>query len=557
MTLARAARLTASCLALGTIACTPETQEAVVAVQEAAEAAEAAALRPAPPEEATTAWRSVLYPTGWTPGYTTPQGYWIHDFSYAGYHNSEDGFGQTLSDYTIDVVADTGADNTGATDTTATVQRAINIAAEGGGIVYFPPGTYRLDGRLTVTTSNVVLRGAGSGQSKLYFTSSVGMSNQGHITFRGALSSDLEVKLATDGVNQANYVEVASPGALKVGDDIAIGFVITDAFIEEHGMTGTWQAFNGTWQPFFWREITAIDTTRSPARIYVDVPLRYPAKVRDTASIRRQKGYLKECAVEHLGLANAVSWDAAWAQNQVHVLEMIGVKDCWIDDVKSFSPPTAPTTGYGRGAHLQSSGVMIASSKRVTVANSRMEKAENRGGGGNGYLWEIRQSSEILTRDTQGLEGRHNFIQNWGFGVTGCVWLRIYSQGGRKVDYPPLAWPTWSEFHHSLATANLVDNSTFDDGWCVENRRDYSTGAGVTGTDTVIWNTDGSGIVQSWNYKMGYVVGTGSKLHLRTELRDPGAVGTAPEDFVEGVGQATTLEPQSLFEDQLGRRTGG
>ena len=35
-------------------------------------------------------------------------------------------------------------------------------------------------------------------------------------------------------------------------------FVITDAFIAEHQMTGTWQAFNGTWQPFFWRKVTAL-----------------------------------------------------------------------------------------------------------------------------------------------------------------------------------------------------------------------------------------------------------------------------------------------------------
>jgi hypothetical protein len=32
---------------------------------------------------------------------------------------------------------------------------------------------------------------------------------------------------------------------------------------------------------------------------------------------------------------------------------------------------------------------------------------------------------------------------------------------------------------------------------------------------------------------------------------------TEPEDQVEGEGAATTLEPQSLYEDQLARRLGG
>ena len=34
-------------------------------------------------------WRSVLYPKDWTPGFAV-DGAFLHDFSYAGYHNGED-----------------------------------------------------------------------------------------------------------------------------------------------------------------------------------------------------------------------------------------------------------------------------------------------------------------------------------------------------------------------------------------------------------------------------------------------------------------------------------
>ena len=71
----------------------------------------------------------------------------------------------------------------------------------------------------------------------------------------------------------------------------------------------------------------------------VDVPLRYPAQVRDQASLRREEGYLSECGFESLGVADAVDWDAAWATRQVHVVEMRGVKDSWIRDVVSFPSP--------------------------------------------------------------------------------------------------------------------------------------------------------------------------------------------------------------------------
>ena len=180
-------------------------------------------------------------------------------------------------------------------------------------------------------------------------------------------------------------------------------------------MTGTWRAFNGTWQSFFRRTVVAVDTSRTPHRVTLDVPLRYPAKLRDGASLRVETGYIAECGIENLGIANAVAWDDAWSQAQVHAIEFQGAKDCWVRNVKTFVSPHPDADGY----HLQNGGIRVLASKRLTVADCDFEKAQNRGGGGCGYLYEILQSSEILIRDCVGRDGRHNFIQNWGFGTTG------------------------------------------------------------------------------------------------------------------------------------------
>ena len=63
----------------------------------------------------------------------------------------------------------------------AQVQEAIGAAeAAGGGIVFFPPGRYRFGDSvgtadiLTVSASNVVLRGAGSDKTTLYLDKYVG-----------------------------------------------------------------------------------------------------------------------------------------------------------------------------------------------------------------------------------------------------------------------------------------------------------------------------------------------------------------------------------------------
>jgi hypothetical protein len=500
-------------------------------------------------------WRSALYPEDWTPGYVSPDGHRIHDFSYAGYHNGAAPIGVPVvnTEHAVDAF---GADPTGAADSTLAIQAAID-AASGGGIVVLGQGSYRVDGQLLVASSRVVIRGQGAAQTELFFTQVAGMEFSAHLRFAGSRAYGAEIALAVDAVAHDAVVEVADASGLAVGDDVALGWIITDDFVEEHGMTGVWGPFNGTWQPFFLREVVALDTASAPHRVTLDVPLRYPAKLRDGATLRRESGYLSECGLEGLSVGNAADWDAVWNNDQVHAIAMSDVEDCWMRDVRSFHPPSGPTSGSGADAHLQSGGLLLTGSKRVTIADSRMENAEHRGGGGNGYLFEVRQSNEVLFRDLVARSGRHNFIQNWGFGATGIVWLRVDSAGSESWfdKSGSIKLPAYSELHHSLATANLIDHSRFDDGWSAVNRGTESSGAGHSGTENVIWNIAGAGVVRSLQLGVGYVVGTAPSLELLTDPAYPlGGAGTEPEDWVEGAGIGAGLQPASLYEDQLARR---
>jgi hypothetical protein len=500
-------------------------------------------------------WRSALYPEDWSPSFTDPEGRFFHDFSYAGYHNGQAEPGAPAGADVIDV-AMVGADPTGATDSTMPVQQAIDmVSAQGGGVVLFPEGLYRFDGLLSIKASNVVLRGEGPDKTRLYFTKSQGTSDGAHIRFAGTGATDLEIPLAADGKPREKAIEINDLADLAPGDDVMVGWEISPEFIEEHGMTGTWTAFNGTWQPFFRRTVVSVDGASSPPRVTLDVPLRYPAKLRDKASVRRQQGLLRECGVESLAVSNAVAWDDAWDVTRSHAIELYRVADCWVRDVESFASPFGDTTGPGAGAHLASGGILVSESKRVTISHVRLGHAENRGGGGNGYVFEIQRSSEILHVDCQADAGRHNFIQNWGFGTTGCVWLRVESKNGlAMVTKDDSISPTGlSEFHHSLATANLVDQSVFDDGFSIVNRDGESTGAGHTGTANVLWNLSGKGMVRSLQYDKGYVIGT-QGLYPVLDSPLPMAFGTMPIDWSEGLDRGADLVPASLYEDQLHKR---
>jgi hypothetical protein len=112
----------------------------------------------------------------------------------------------------------------------------------------------------------------------------------------------------------------------------------------------------------------------------------------------------------------------------------------------------------------------------------------------------------------------------------------------------------FSEFHHSLAMANLIDSSTADDGWKAVNRLFYSSGSGHSATENVFWNIKGQGDLYSYQYGQGYVIGS-TDIGVHTEVTNVYEnFGTAPEDFSEGIGEGASLIPQSLYEDQLSRR---
>jgi hypothetical protein len=255
-----------------------------------------------------------------------------------------------------------------------------------------------------------------------------------------------------------------------------------------------------------------------------------------------------------MAVSNASSWVAAWKTNQVAIIELADAKACWVKGVSSYA---AKVKGSEQ-THLQSCGIRVRNAKNITIADCAMFDPAHRGGGGNGYLFEIRSSNEILTRDCVAMRGRHNFIQNWDFGTSGCVWLRIHSDQGEAFfsQKIPIGYPAMSEYHHALSMANLVDCSRIDDGWNAYNRRNESSGAGHTATQCVIWNALGKGTIRSYQYGWGYVIGTGPSIETFTATDTVRATGTKPEDFSEGLTRGAFLKPQSLYEDQRKRRLG-
>ena len=504
-------------------------------------------------------WCSELYAPTWTADQpATSDGRYLHDFSYAGYRYGERPPASPPG-AVYDVVKTYKADATGKADASSAIQDAINAASgAGGGVVLFPAGTFRVDKALTIKASGVVLRGSGT-STVLRFSRKSGVAHSAHITFSGSISRGSGRPFAADAPERAKDVLLDDASGLAVGDDVSVGFKITPAFVAEHGMEGTWTTFAGKYQTFFRRKIVAIDRSSKPHKVTLDVPLRYPTKVRDGATLQKETGYLREVGVEHLAVSDAVAWNDAWAEDRVHVLTMNDVTDAWILDVHSVPTPgaTGQSASDKTAYHLRSNGILIEDAKRVSILESSLENPQNRGSGGNGYLFEVSRTSEVLVADSVARRGRHNFIQNWGFGNSGTVFLRCTSTGSELlslINGKLTPEKGASEHHHSLAMATLVDSCELDDGFKFENRGAYSDGAGHTGTGSVVWRGSGAGTITSRQFGWGYVIGTTPSLQVDTDVDAKSGIGTAPEDFVEGRDKGELLYPPSLYEDQRARR---
>lgn len=519
-------------------------------------------------------WRSSLYPTDWKPGFRDGEGRFLHDFSYAGYQRGEIEIPRREGPIIDVTAAPYLADASGQTDATGALQTALDAAAKqaGGAVVYMPAGTYQIqppegqDAALRVEGDNVVLRGAGTDKTFLV-NGSYQMRNKSVIRVKAAQAAWWYTE-----AKGGNFAEAAAdiPGGsleipvkdiepLKVGDAVVVRNDPTEAFIAEIGMTGKWTAKNLKGRALvFVRRITAIDPASKI--VTLDVPTRYDLLLRDGTKIVKLGGHqITETGLEDFSIGNrehpgegwgeedhGVEGTAAYEVHQSHVITFASAENCWMRRVNTFAP-----RGNAAGVHILSNGAKFERSRNVTFIDCDWRHAQYKGGGGNGYLYTF-QGNDCLVRDSHAEGGRHNF--DFGFmSASGNVIHNCVSKDGRMA----------SDFHMLFSVANLLDNITCDGDFLEARYRPYggSPEHGVTTSQSVFWNTKGERYIASpfefngkthdrpqvlvWSeqYDHGYVIGT----------RGP-ADKVKTTNFVEGEGRGDTLEPASLYADQLKRR---
>jgi hypothetical protein len=523
------------------------------------------------------AWRSVLYPENWTPpveaSFSSDK--LIQDFSYAGYRRGEEPIPH-ITGPVFDVTQPPfNADATGRVDATVAMQTAIDTAAKaGGGVVFLPAGTYLVapqgdnKSALQIQDSNIVLRGAGHGQTFILNTSFT-RSTVILISPRDVTFGDY-VDVTADLDSPTHRLPVADASAFAVGDKVRLVWSFTQEWIDEHKQGAWWTAPDkAPTVAQYHREVTAVN----PAEgwIELDVPTRYTIKTRDGARLRTMHGNLSGVGLENFSIGNVQHPGSGFgggdykvegtAARDVHGSWLIAIRDTfdsWITGVHSFQAQGNTST-----CHMLSNGISLFRCFRMTLADCVMRRPQYGGGGGNGYMFRIQSSQEILVENCVAEFSRHGFVVSHA-GASGNVFLNCLDKETDRAtgDSGPDGYVTGgagSDHHMHFSHSNLFDSCKAEDSFYTAHHRGSVGGRvphGLTSAHGVYWNTSGSGsrggaLVRSAQGRYGYIIGTSGP---RSAVSIIGGPGHAPPDHLEGEGLGATLEPPSLYRDQLARR---
>jgi hypothetical protein len=524
-------------------------------------------------------WRCSLYPINWKPpeNLSFANDKIIQDFSYAGYRRGESEIPTPTSNI-VNVVTQYGADPTGVEDSTKEIQKAIDDAGKsGGGVVFLPPGTYRIslptpgsNAVLRLAKDNTILRGSGANQTFL-LNHSTKMRLKSIVFIRGD-DSPVPVTsspLTADVLTPTKRLHVANASTFKAGDIVSVRWDFTQAWIDEHGQSSVWkEGVNAPASAIYQREIMAVNSAEG--WIETDIPARYYYRVRDNARVEKYNSRIQECGIENLSIGNVQHPGTDW-QSDDYLIEGTGAYDvhaswvinfsrarnCWVRDVHSYQTRENSFT-----CHMLSNGIQIAISSNITLQNCSMKRPQYGGSGGNGYMFRLTHGNDSLLDHCLADFSRHGFVNSHA-GSSGNVFHKCEDRNTKcstgDTGYVQTGGDG-SDNHMHFSHSSLWDQCHAHESWWEAVHRGWNNQA-LASAHCVYWNTSGSGssrvnegkIVRSGQGRYGYVIGTHGTPH-GVELRKTG--NSLPLDISEGEGKGQSLSPSSLYKDQLARRLG-
>ena len=421
------------------------------------------------------------------------------------------------------------------------------------GAVLLKAGYYDLNGPITISTSGVVLRGAGQDDLGTILTGRGrvrgNMNSPGLIQISGTGGAVPDEETAQSIIGDyipvgTKTFEVENAKGFKVGDTVLLRRVGNQDWIHEVGMDGS-DGNRSTWRPFtisYDRVITAIDGNE----ITLDAPLMCAIETRwGGGDIVK---YSAPGRIENVGIENLraisdfdqnvrtstytnIDRDPYIAEeyysDENHWANFITIDNaanCWVRDISAY--------------HFVVSLIIVKmNAKWVTVQDcANLEPVSMRSGARRRAFCLDGQLS-LVQRCTSD-KGRHSFVTD------------EYQASGPNVFLDCVATRSYgsSEPHNRWVTGELHDNVVGPQG--VRFWKDFIIG--WAGANTVFWNCEGDFRVQqpptAQNFVFGHIGINASPLNLIFQDN------SKPDGYMESLDLHVT--PRSLYLKQLEDRLG-
>ena len=417
------------------------------------------------------------------------------------------------------------------------------------GALLFKRGEYRVEGKLHIRTSGVVLRGEGDGVNGTVIIAT-GTSERKLITFSGignpAKVAGTRQAIVDDYVPVgARTFEVEDGSGFALDDSVIVHRPGTQEWIEELEMDhldDPWKAVN--YNLLFDRVVTKVEGNF----VTLDAPLGN--------SLDHNYGggwiykYTFTGRIDQVGIENirgVSEYDDSVTDNGGNFIHK--------DHANGFVGFIDVKNGWARnltGAHFSYSCVSIKESKWVTVQDVQHLEPVSPITGGERYAFVLdgsprdANSQLILFQRCYSLKGRHSFVLQGRIqgpnAFVDCVSDETHADEG-----PHRHWSTAALYDN---VRGIVGNNNAKIN--VQNRKDSGTGHGWAGANIVLWNCDVNRmIVQKPPTAQNYAIG------CKGDITNIGSWATEPAGYSESSGpNATHVYPRSLYYKQLEDRLG-
>lgn len=291
------------------------------------------------------------------------------------------------------------------TSTTAAALQTLINDAPSGATIELSAGDYTLDKALTINRSDLTFTGAGSDNTRLTFTRDA--LDQGHAIKLDGTADSLDLGTLDAAVRQGE-TSIAIDAELEVGDTLRIWQDNDSAFLDEIG-DSTWRKQEHAELRTSMAKVTAVED----GRVSLDRGVHFDFEAGKTQVERVAS--IDDVALSGFGIDFDLGTpDAASFQNTVS--ELTGFKGVYLDgttgsQLHDIEVKNGPSTAFH-----------VSRSVDADVGDISAEGAFNKGSGGNGYAFELRESYDGTFTGLEDSGMRHGLLfASWRSSVDNDV----------------------------------------------------------------------------------------------------------------------------------------